>query len=380
MVLIDGVPADVIERVKTPHLDEIAKAGAYTRAYQGGTKGGFSETPTISAPGYMNMITGVWAHKHNVWGNSVKDPNYNYWNIFRVVEEMNPEKTTAIFSTWQDNRTKLIGEGRPEAGGIMLDYSFDGFELDTVRFPHKIDRKFIFDIDELVSKEAARFIEQEAPDLSWVYLEFTDDVGHMYGDGPEMDEAVKKADIQIGRIWESVKKRERMGEDWMMVVTTDHGRSPRWNGRNHGGQTDRERTTWICINQENVNKSFVQNPGVVDIMPSILSHLEIDPPDELLNEIDGISFMGNVSFNQLKAHHVDGVLEVKWNPLGSKGEVEIWIAESNQFKIGHIDEYKLLSIFPISQGKASIPFDLTSDLYKILLKAPRNRSNIWLVR
>ncbi|MFT6215490.1 MAG: putative AlkP superfamily pyrophosphatase or phosphodiesterase, partial [Roseivirga sp.] len=86
IILVDGVPADVLESVDTPILDQIAAQGGYTRAYQGGGKGEYTQTPTISAPGYMNMIAGVWGNKHNVWGNSVSNPNYNYWNIFRTVK------------------------------------------------------------------------------------------------------------------------------------------------------------------------------------------------------------------------------------------------------------------------------------------------------
>ena len=35
-VLLDGIPADVIERVETPNLDLISGEGGYTRAYVGG--------------------------------------------------------------------------------------------------------------------------------------------------------------------------------------------------------------------------------------------------------------------------------------------------------------------------------------------------------
>ncbi|HLF34011.1 MAG TPA: alkaline phosphatase family protein [Cyclobacteriaceae bacterium] len=289
-IIIDGVPADVLENISTPAVDAIASAGGYTRAYVGGEKGTESESPTISSPGYMHLLTGTWSNKHNVWDNDIDDPNYDYKNIFRIVEESDSSLKTAIFSTWLDNRTKLIGEGLPDAGNFKLDYSFDGFEYDTVNFPH-VGRKYISDIDEHISREAARYILAEGPDLSWVYLEYTDDIGHMYGDSPEMTEAVKSADAQVGRIWEAVKERmNHAGEEWMVVVTTDHGRSP-VDGKDHGGQSERERTTWIATNVSHLNARFYNNPGIVDIMPSILDFMEILIPEETMKNIDGVSFL-----------------------------------------------------------------------------------------
>src|SRR5215217_4057533 len=77
-IIVDGIPADVIEKIKKPALDEIARAGGYTRAYVGGEKGQYSETPTISAVGYNSLLTGTWVNKHNVFDNDIKDPNYHY--------------------------------------------------------------------------------------------------------------------------------------------------------------------------------------------------------------------------------------------------------------------------------------------------------------
>ena len=34
--IVDGIPAEVIEKVSTPNLDTIAAKGGYTRAYVGG--------------------------------------------------------------------------------------------------------------------------------------------------------------------------------------------------------------------------------------------------------------------------------------------------------------------------------------------------------
>ena len=290
-ILLDGIPADVIEQVPTPVLDEIAAAGGYARASVGGELGGRTETPTISAPGYMSLLTGTWANKHNVWNNYNQSPNYAYWNIFRIVESVDASRTTALFSTWLDNRTVLVGEGRPGAGDFRLDHSADGFERDTVAYPHDPASRYIQAIDERVASEAAAYIAANGPDLSWVYLEHTDDVAHASGDSDAFRTSVQQADARVGRIWEAVKKRQALGEDWMIVVTTDHGRDAR-TGKGHGGQTDRERTTWIVTNQSRLGTRFTRGtPAIVDIAPSILQHLRIRVPAAVAQEMDGVSFL-----------------------------------------------------------------------------------------
>lgn len=290
-ILLDGIPADVIERVQTPVLNGIAAAGGYARAHVGGDRGRATETPTVSAPGYMSLITGTWAHKHNVRGNSNQSPNYDYWNIFRIVETVEPERRTALFSTWTDNRTVLIGLGRPGAGEFQMDYVADGFELDTVAYPHDRGKRYIQDIDERVSSEAAAHIAAVGPDLTWVYLQHTDDVGHAQGDGELFDVAVMQADARVGRIWKAVQTRQALGEEWMIVVTTDHGRDA-VTGKGHGRQTERERTTWIVTNQSALSGRFTRgSAAIVDIAPSLLQHLGIAAPDAVRRQMDGESFL-----------------------------------------------------------------------------------------
>jgi predicted AlkP superfamily pyrophosphatase or phosphodiesterase len=290
-IIVDGIPADVLESVSTPVLDSISGEVGYTRAYVGGTPGEETQSPTSSAIGYNSLLTGTWSYKHNVWDNDVGDPNYDYWDIFRIAKAHNPSLQTAIFSTWTDNRTKLLGDGLEQAGGHKLDYIFDGFELDTERFPHDLMRNYIRNIDELVTDETARYIESNGPDLSWVYLEYTDDVGHGYGDGPQMTAAVEFMDGQIGRIWNAVQKRQRdHDEDWMILITTDHGRDAE-TGQSHGNQTDRERTTWIVTNNRNLNAHYNETPAIVDILPSIATHLQLEVPPDIRGQFDGQSFI-----------------------------------------------------------------------------------------
>ena len=150
-VIVDGIPADVVERVPTPAIDAIAAVGGYGRATVGGPIGEPGETPTISAPGYMSLITGTWANKHNVYKNYGISPDYRYWNLFRLVRSEKPELQLAIFSTWTDNRKILLGEGLAEGGNWRFDMAVDGLEKDEVRFPPQPLDAHIADIEDRVA-------------------------------------------------------------------------------------------------------------------------------------------------------------------------------------------------------------------------------------
>jgi predicted AlkP superfamily pyrophosphatase or phosphodiesterase len=226
-VIVDGIAADVIEKLPTPNIDSIAKEGAYRRAFVGGEKDGYSQTPTISAVGYNTVLTGTWVHKHNVWDNDIAEPNYNYKTIFRLLKEHDSTKTTAVYSSWLDNRTKLVH--------MPVTYYYDSLEYDTVRFAHDDARSFMKRIDEAVTDSAAAGIRNNAPDLTWVYLEYTDDMGHMHGDDPRYFESVKNMDRLIGKLWDAINyRKQHHGEDWLIIITTDHGRDAK-TGKNYQG-------------------------------------------------------------------------------------------------------------------------------------------------
>ncbi|NIF06904.1 alkaline phosphatase family protein [Chryseobacterium sp. Tr-659] len=381
-IIVDGIAEDMLNKAEIPNLNRVKKDGALLKAYVGGEKGGYSETPTISAVGYNSLLTGTWVNKHNVYDNDIKNPNYSYPTIFRLLKDQFPNKKTAVFSTWEDNRTKLIGENLEATKKIKMDFAYDGMEKDTLNFPHDKQSVYIRKIDSLVAGKAVDYITQNAPDVSWVYLEFTDDMGHRHGDGEILYKAISFEDRLIGKIYDAVKEREaKYGEDWLFVVTTDHGRSAS-NGKGHGGQSERERNTWIAINKPNINAYAKNNRvAVTDILPTITNFLDLKIPVTVQQEIDGIDLLNNRTAYHLKAELLsDQVLEVTWKTTHPSTEwAEVYIADTNNFKNGGTDSYQLLGKTKLNSGRFTFKMKTRhSDIYKIVLKTKEGFLNTWI--
>jgi predicted AlkP superfamily pyrophosphatase or phosphodiesterase len=288
-IIADGIPAIELEKANKPAFDAIINKGAYLPCYVGGEKGGVSESPTISAVGYNSLLTGTWTNKHGVVDNAIKNPNYNYPTIFKVFKEAYPNKKIGVFSTWLDNRTKLVGDGLAQTNYLQVDYHRDGYELDTLQFPHDKKAWYIHLIDEKVVAEASHVIKDSAPDMSWVYLEYTDDMGHKYGKSPELDTAISMLDKQIGSIMQAVNFREiNFNEEWLVIITTDHGRDAQ-TGKDHGGQSDSERNTWLVINKKPAKE--VVKTAIVDIFPTIATYLDIKLPAQVAQALEGVSLL-----------------------------------------------------------------------------------------
>lgn len=245
-----------------------------------------------------------------MWGNGIEEPIYHYPTLFRLFKDQYPNKKIAVFSTWLDNRTKLIGENLPATQHIKTDIHYDGYENDTISFPHDKDALYLKKIDSVVARKAAETIATAAPDLSWVYLEHSDDVGHQLGNSQKLYDIISYEDRLIGQIYDAVKIREKkFNEDWLFIITTDHGRTA-VDGKDHGGQTDRERATWIVMNKANLNSYAKKAPQVaaVDILPTIAHHLNIDIPVRYKRELDGVQLIGEVSASNLSSTLENGVL------------------------------------------------------------------------
>lgn len=380
-IIVDGISYDQLKNAPTPHIDRIGQLGNLTEAYVGGHAEDYRKTPTISAVGYNSLLTGTWAHKHHVFGNSIKKPNYSYPSIFRLYKDVNPEGTIGVFSSWLDNRTKLVGDGLDATDRIKVDYTYDGLEYDTINYPHDKYRNFMKLIDVHVAKEASKTILEKAPDISWVYLEYSDDIGHGYGDSPHFNAAVTFEDGLIGQIYDAVAKREKnTNEDWLFIVTTDHGRSSK-DGKHHGGQSTRERSTWILTNKNNTNSYFKnETPAIVDIYPTITDFLAINVPKNIKRELDGVSLLQPVHAMNLNAKIKEDKLFVTWKALQNGQEkAKIYISTTNLAASKGTDVYTYLGELEVTKESYQATLKgFESNFYKVILETKNTTLNYWI--
>ncbi len=264
---------------------------------------------------------------------------------------------------------------------MKADFVADGFEVDTVKFPHDKADNYMHLIDEHVVDAGAKSIRTNGPDLSWIYLEYTDDMGHRYGDSPQFEDAILKMDAQVGRVWEAIQYRQQhYKEDWVIFITTDHGRSEQ-NGKDHGGQSPRQRGTWMVTNAPVLNSyARYYTPGIIDITPSILSFMNIKAPEEQRREMDGTSLIGPVSVAVPQANFIQGKLDVSWKALEAKGKVKIWVAAANEFKDGKKDDYQLLAEVPATDEHVKVDVSkMPSQFYKVCIQGANNTVNRWVI-
>ena len=85
-------------------------------------------------------------------------------------------------------------------------------------------------------------------------------------------------------------REKNFNEEWLVIITTDHGRDAQ-TGKDHGGQSDAERNTWLVMNHRPNHHAIENRTAVVDIFPTIASFLNIKLSKSVAENLEGVSLL-----------------------------------------------------------------------------------------
>lgn len=217
---------------------------------------------TISNPSWTAIMTGVWGERtgviNNIWNPLVYD---RYPTVFDQVEGIDRDIDTYVVADW--NVINAIAASGTY--GADENYYVPQIEGDTNWL----------DTDDAVAQATINAIPEtgEAPNLVYAYFVGVDENGHMYGgDSPEYLAAVENMDDNLGLIMDAVEAREAAtGEQWTVIVVTDHGHQPQ-QGFGHGFQSPDETETFTIIRSPGYQAGAI-NPDyeIVDTTPTVVS-------------------------------------------------------------------------------------------------------------
>ena len=125
-------------------------------------------------------------------------------------------------------------------------------------------------------------------DSLFVAYDDPDYAGHRHGFSPlseEYVEAVKLADQRAFELLEILDERITIGEDWLVIITSDHGGGGAFEF-SHSPSTEIDRTTLMMVRGGDTVLGEMENSVVVDVAVTALRHMDIPLPTGS-NSLDG---------------------------------------------------------------------------------------------
>jgi predicted AlkP superfamily pyrophosphatase or phosphodiesterase len=254
---IDGCRPDALLAAEAPQLHGLIKDGAFSDKAQ-------ASDLTVSGPGWSSLLTGVWWEKHGIRDNGFKGANFGEFpHLLTRYKKANPRGVTASVAHWS-GIAKIVTEA-----------------------DHATTHKTGVE----TAKVACQVLAEKNPDILFVHFDDVDGAGHKNGFSPKEAkylEAITRVDALIGDVLKTMNERKTFaGEDWLIVVSTDHGGS----GKGHGQNIPEHRTIFLIVSGKSAAKGTIDPaPTLVDIAPTVLTHmgLAIDPAWKLDGQAVGL--------------------------------------------------------------------------------------------
>lgn len=260
VIMVDGMRADAVETQNMPNLARLRNgtwAPGYSTAWSldGQVVDSTSLRKTIpsSGPNHASIATGVTPQRHRVTTNDNMGggdfATYPTW-LKRVIDA-NPGAAALFAYTWATDAA--LGP----ADGVTFLAGTDAGNATAV---------------------ATRLASANAPDATMYFIDGPDAAGHAHNFFPmsaEYKAALATADGYIGQCLTAITGRATFAqEDWLVVVTSDHGGYRNMYGQViYGRQAD---TVPVVISGRNVAPGRIPGlPRNYDVTASALAHFGV---------------------------------------------------------------------------------------------------------
>ncbi|MDR1972696.1 MAG: alkaline phosphatase [Treponema sp.] len=223
--------------------------------------------PSITAPNWESMFTGVTPDMHGITENPGNNRNpiitdeYGFFpSFFSVMKKQKPDSIIGYFYEKSGRMEYLVP---PETINRMM--HIPDFSKDS--------RPVLEDI--------TYFLKNLRPDLTCIIFQEPDAVGHAIGHGTEdYYDKLEILDKQIERIVQATKNAG-LYDDTIFILSADHGGVNKSMGRDHGGDTPSEREIPFIIFGKGIKQGHVITAEVntYDTAATIAYILNIHRPD-----------------------------------------------------------------------------------------------------
>ena len=234
----DGCRADILaEKKDEGAINYLLSNGASINlSYCGGVNFPAENTQdTSTAPGWCSIATGEWADVHGITGNGITKEVEPKTLMTSLVEDGTIDSSSFI-TKWKghftnDNSTYKAEMAYCEENNINVEYELRKNKKDIHTGA----------IEEITSADCSDFV--------FIIYEDTDSAGHDFGfsyNNPVYKDAFNTEDAYGYEVIKAIEARETYeAEDWLIVVTSDHGGV----GTGHGGPSIQERMTFVVTNK-----------------------------------------------------------------------------------------------------------------------------------